>query len=230
MCKSYLCSCPLFSSLCFPYFQLRCCFLFPSEVHNCVSCLLAMLFSNAYKIMTGGIVGSCGSFPSLCCRDPRNSRCLPPNSAADPTLQANQPRGKVCSTNHVARFAAHLLQQGTATRNCCSKCKVFIVDMLWVDVSVFHIDDWIEWNSKLMLTSFLWIPSLVFCCQPTQSMLMLSLGTYWYEPMLGRHISIIAQVIFISLPVCWHCTYCCVVQGCCVCCSASWTEAAVALL
>lgn len=62
----------------------------PSGVHSCLSCLLAMLFSNAYKIMTERIVGSCGSFLSLCCRDPRNSGCLLPDSASDLTLMANE--------------------------------------------------------------------------------------------------------------------------------------------
>lgn len=120
--------------ICFPIFPVMLLLVCPSGVRSCVSCPLAMLFSNAYKIMTGGIVGSCGSFPSLCCRDPRNSGCLPPDSASDPTLRANQllsyykPRGKVCSTL-------------TATRNCCSECKAFTVDLLWVDVSVFHVYD-----------------------------------------------------------------------------------------
>lgn len=125
--------------------------------------------SNAYAIMTRGIVDSVAAFLSLCCRDPRNSGFLPPDSASDPILQANKPLsyykpcGKVCSTL-------------TATRNCCSECKACTLDLLWVDVSVFHVYDWIEWNSKLMLSSFLRILSLVFLCQPTESMLKLS----WY--------------------------------------------------
>lgn len=45
-----------------PVFPVTLLLICPSGVHSCVSCLLAMLFSNAYKIMTGGIVGSCGSF------------------------------------------------------------------------------------------------------------------------------------------------------------------------
>lgn len=142
---------------------------FPFRSSQLCELFLAMLFSNAYKIMTGGIVGSCGSFPSLCCRDPRNSGCLLPYSATDPTQRANQlvsyykPHGKVCSTLD-------------ATRNGCSECKVFTVDLLWADVSVFHVDGWIEWNSKLTLSSLLWITTSFFCCQPTESMSMLS----WY--------------------------------------------------
>lgn len=110
---------------------------------------------------------SCGSFPSLCFRDPRNSGCLPPNSASDPTLRAHQllsyykPRGKLCSTL-------------TATRNCCSECQAFTVDLLWIGVSVSHVHDGIEWHSKL--TSCIRISSLVVCCLPTESMSLLS----WY--------------------------------------------------
>lgn len=168
---------------------------------------LAMLLSNTYKIITGGIVGSSDHFPSLCCRDPRNSGCLPPDSASNPTLWANQllsyhkPRGKVCSTL-------------AATRNCCSECKGFIVDLLWVAVSVFHVYDRIEYNRILTLSSLesqVWssVVSLQRAC-------WCSLGTHWYKPILGRYISLIAQVTFISLPVCWHCTYCYIVQECCV--------------
>lgn len=184
----------------------------PLGVHSCVRVVILLPYHLVMltKQLLEKLWGSCGSLPCLCYRDPRNSGCLPPDPASDPTLRANQflsyykPRGKICSA------------LGT-TRNCFSECMSFTVNLHWVGVSVSRVHEGIEWNGKVLFSSFLKIPSLVLSYQPTERLLVLSWYTLiWTCTWQTLTLVSVVQVIFIFFTLYWHCTYYWPMRGCCV--------------
>lgn len=95
--------------------------------------------------------------------------------------------------NHVARFAAHSAQQGTASVSA----RPFLC---WADVCVFRARDGIEWNGEVMLSSSVRTPRLVLSYQPTVRLLVLSVHSgRSLQLVVTDNLTLIAQGIRISL-------------------------------